>query len=132
MFYVTKKFEVPMAHRLSKNERACQYVHGHNFIIYVTVQSRSLNNKDMVMDFHDLKETVNKALESWDHGIFLNENDPITIEKTKLNLVDSDPTSEVLCFYFFNQLEDKLPEGVILNSIKISETDGSESTFHKN
>jgi 6-pyruvoyltetrahydropterin/6-carboxytetrahydropterin synthase len=119
-----------MAHRLSKNNRACQYLHGHNIIGKVTVKSEQLNNEDMVMDFYDLKKIISDIINSWDHGLFLNKHDKIMRpEKCKLFLTDCDPTSEALCKVLFNKIEEALPKNVEMHSITLIEAEGSEATY---
>ena len=99
MYYLTKIFEVPMAHRLSKLDGSrCFFCHGHNVQIEVTIKSSYLNSQDMVMDFSILKKIVNELIDTWDHGMFLNKSDENVFNVNCVtHIFEQDPTSEVLC-----------------------------------
>jgi 6-pyruvoyl-tetrahydropterin synthase len=43
MYYLTKTFEIPMAHRLSNHKGRCHLFHGHNLTLEVTIKSYVLN-----------------------------------------------------------------------------------------
>lgn len=133
MYYITKTFNVPVGHRLSKHKGKCKNFHGHNLKIEVTVSSKVLNEDDMVMDFSILKEIVNKEIISWDHGMFLNKNDSECklLNECITNLFDSDPTAEVLCRYLYDKLTYALPFGVNIHSICIWEADDSKAEYNR-
>jgi 6-pyruvoyltetrahydropterin/6-carboxytetrahydropterin synthase len=135
MYYLSKMFEVPISHRLSKHLGRCHLFHGHNLKISVEIKSEKLNSNDMVMDFSELKKIVNDIISSWDHGMFINNCDKETIEKLNCDLhtFDCDPTSEVLCEYLYFKMKDSLDThiDVFIHSISIWETENSKSTFSK-
>ena len=61
MFTVTKRMEVSGAHFLHLDyESKCTNLHGHNWIITVTVQNDTLDRNGMVVDFSKIKEIVNQ------------------------------------------------------------------------
>ena len=61
MFTVTKRMEVSGAHYLHLDyESKCTNLHGHNWIITVTVQSEEVDHNGMVVDFSKIKEIVNR------------------------------------------------------------------------
>lgn len=81
MYYVQKKIEVAMAHRLSLSyESKCSQIHGHNALVTVFCKSKELNKEGMVIDFMTIKRTVKGLL---DHK-FVND------------VVDFNPTAENL------------------------------------
>ena len=138
MYYLTKTFEVPISHRLSKHLGKCQLFHGHNLYIEVTIKSRYLNNNDMVMDFSKLKELVNSIIYSWDHGMFINQSDLEMVKdlKCELHVFETDPTSEVLCKKLFEDLQNKILKteewlNIFVHSISIWETKNSKSTYQE-
>lgn len=64
MYTVTKRLEISAAHQLSLNyESKCKNLHGHNWIIYVTCQSETLDANDMVVDFKHIKNLVSDVLD---------------------------------------------------------------------
>lgn len=134
MYYLSKTFEVPMAHRLSKLTKSrCVNWHGHNVFIEVTIKSYILNDNDMVLDFSILKKIVNECIDSWDHGIFLNKTDINCIEDNCVKHVfDQDPTSEVLCEYLYDQLKEifmEKHENVYMHSVGMWETRDSKCVY---
>lgn len=63
MYTVTKRLEISAAHQLSLNyESKCKNLHGHNWIIYVTCQSETLDANGMVVDFKHIKNIVSDVL----------------------------------------------------------------------
>lgn len=64
MYTVTKRLEISAAHQLSLNyESKCKNLHGHNWIIYVTCQSETLDVNGMVVDFKHIKNLVSNVLD---------------------------------------------------------------------
>ena len=60
MFTVTKRMEISGAHFLRLNyESKCTSMHGHNWIVTVTVQNDKLDENGMVVDFTKIKDVVN-------------------------------------------------------------------------
>lgn len=59
MYTVTKRIEVSGAHKLSlPYQSKCKNLHGHNWIIFVTCESETLNDAGMVVDFVEIKDIV--------------------------------------------------------------------------
>ena len=51
MYRVKKRLEISAAHRLNLDyESKCTNIHGHNWIIYVYLQSETLDQNGMVYD----------------------------------------------------------------------------------
>lgn len=100
-FSVTKEFTFEAAHRLIKKYTGkCTNNHGHSWIIKLVVDCEQLDDKDMVIDFQDLK-----ALKVWiddnlDHATILWENDPmcdyIIQSKQRIFKTNENPTSEII------------------------------------
>lgn len=90
MYYVKKRMEVAMAHRLSLSyESKCTRLHGHNAVITVYCCSENLNESGMVVDFKKIKHTVEDML---DHRV-ANE------------VVDFNPTAENLARHICNSID---------------------------
>ena len=59
MYTVTKCIEVSGAHKLNlPYQSKCKNFHGHNWIIFVTCESETLNDSGMVVDFVEIKDIV--------------------------------------------------------------------------
>ena len=131
-----------MAHALPAYEGKCHNIHGHSYKLFVTVEGAPLQHQGaptdgMVLDFHQLKEIVNRHIvEQFDHALVLprkgQEPDDNTDSPTqlggyaaKLILVDFQPTSENLLLHFARLLNGQLPVGTRLHSLKLYETETS-------
>ena len=112
MITITKIFRFEASHSLPKHKGKCKNLHGHSYKLEVTVGSKQLNEKDMVMDFGDLKKIVNKEIiDKLDHQ--------------HLNQFYDNPTAENMVIDFFNKINDGLFgfNFVFLDSIRLWETD---------
>jgi len=112
------------AHRLRDYEGECENLHGHNWHVTVKVTGEELNELGMLMDFRDLKEMLNNALDRLDHK-YLNEIEPFD----RIN-----PTTENLAEYVGEQLSRQLPAGVGVSSVTCWESDhcGARVTWNGN
>lgn len=56
--------EISAAHKLSLDyESKCTHLHGHNWVITVFCESKTLNHNDMVEDFTHIKKAVHNVLD---------------------------------------------------------------------
>jgi 6-pyruvoyltetrahydropterin/6-carboxytetrahydropterin synthase len=130
MYYVTKVFSIPMAHRLSNLvDSRCFYYHGHNYKIEITVKSMVLNKNYMVIDFSELKKITEIILDNWDHGMMVNKDSSFHGEFCRTIYVDGEPTAEYMAFTLFNEIQKLLPENVRMDSVTVWETDTSKAVY---
>ena len=133
MHRVERRFTFPMGHRLSKHLGACANVHGHNVTLLVGVKALGLNDNDMVIDFHDLKNIVQPLLDEWDHSTLLNQTDKDDAVDCplfkKVLMYDFDPTAERLSEHLYHIIDSLLPIGVRIDYIKFYENENSMATF---
>ena len=109
MYYVEKRIEVAMAHRLCLTyESKCSHLHGHNAIVTVYCKSETLNENGMVVDFSKIKEIVNQ----FDHHLI---NDV---------LGDLNPTAENMAKWIC----DHIPYCI---RVSVQETEGNVATYEK-
>lgn len=79
-------FNFASAHFLVFENGAREPLHGHNYRVRVSVQAKKLE-KDMVVDFLDIKPIVRDLCDTLDHKFLLPEkNNYITINKTETNV----------------------------------------------
>jgi 6-pyruvoyltetrahydropterin/6-carboxytetrahydropterin synthase len=131
---VTKKFTFDMAHALYGYDGPCKNIHGHTYVLSITLLGKILNNQahpknGMVIDFTDLKKIINEQIISkFDHSLVLNLNSPHAhlndLDKNfeKINYVPFQPSCENLLINFLNRIKDKFPESIIVKSLKLEET----------
>lgn len=132
---ITKEFRFEGAHALPGYNGRCKNIHGHSYILYVTVTGEPLqdiNNpgNGMVIDFKILKEIVNtNIIDKFDHALVLREGTPLSAELAQeypnVFLTNFSPTTENLICYFAETIKANLPEGVELFSLKLHETASS-------
>ena len=101
---LTKEFRFEGAHALTGYDGKCRHIHGHSYILYVTVKGTPSNpdgtpKSGMLIDFTDLKRIVNDhIIDVFDHSLILRESAPLAAEIGQL------------------------PAGVHLHSLRLHET----------
>jgi len=112
---VTKIFEFDAAHCLPGHKGKCASIHGHTYKLEITaegeLQQDDYSSLDMVVDFSDLKEIVNKVIiDKVDHKM-LNE------------VFSFRTTAENLALHFLNLLRKEGEEkGIKIAKVKLWET----------
>lgn len=132
MIRITKEFKFEMAHALFGYDGLCKNIHGHSYRLWVTIKGSILketnHKKDgMVLDFSILKKIVKPDLiDKYDHSLVLNANSPHSnVDLSafeKVFFLPYQPTSENLVYDFAREIKDKLPNGIILQKVVLSET----------
>ncbi len=116
----TRSVEVP--------QNKCINLHGHSYVLEVTVGSDTLSEQDMVMDFYHVKNALKSLIDTIDHSFIIDEQDPMfgelkeVAEKfgaLKIFPVKFCPTAEALAKFFYDFLEDKLKEKGLLGEVKV-------------
>jgi len=78
-FSVTKVIEFSYGHRLLEHDGKCRYLHGHNGLLEVDIDTESLDEMGMVVDFGRVNEIVKAWVEAnLDHKMLLRRDDPMT------------------------------------------------------
>jgi 6-pyruvoyltetrahydropterin/6-carboxytetrahydropterin synthase len=131
---VTKIFRFEMAHALWGYDGLCKNIHGHSYVLKVTVIGTPIEDQadkklGMVIDFGDLKRVVNKNIvDVFDHSVILNNNAPVDKFLDIKDMFDRktwfdfQPTAENLVIYFADILQKELPAEIGLHSIRLYET----------
>jgi 6-pyruvoyltetrahydropterin/6-carboxytetrahydropterin synthase len=131
---VTRMFRFEMAHALWGYDGLCKNIHGHSYVLKVTVMGTPVEDPGdtklgMVIDFGDLKRLVNKHIvDVFDHSLILNEKAPVEKFAEIQHMFDRktwfsfQPTAENLVIHFAGILKAHLPENVRLHSVRLYET----------
>jgi 6-pyruvoyltetrahydropterin/6-carboxytetrahydropterin synthase len=135
MIQVTKEFSFEMAHALEGHDGACSRIHGHSYRLWVTVGGEPSGDagspkQGMVVDFGDLKRIVGEEIIGrFDHAFVVRRTaansalvEAMAAHYEGVMVVDWQPTSENLVTHFAELLRPRLPAGVTLRAIKLSET----------
>jgi 6-pyruvoyltetrahydropterin/6-carboxytetrahydropterin synthase len=99
MFRVSREIDFCYGHRLLNYDGKCKYLHGHNGRAIITIESATLDERGMVLDFSDIKKVVSSWIdEKLDHRMLLHKGDPfvpiLQQQEEPLFLMDVNPTAE--------------------------------------
>ena len=132
---ITKEFRFEGAHALMNYNGKCKNIHGHSYILYVTVVGEAKTDPNgpdngMVIDFKLLKDIVNKnVIDKFDHALVLEEGTPLSNELSteypNVYLTNFRPTTENLICFFAQTIKENLPQEINLYSLKLHETASS-------
>lgn len=134
---LTKEFRFEMAHALWNYDGLCRNIHGHSYILAVTVIGEPIKKSNspklgMVMDFGDLKRIVNEEIvDRLDHSIVISDKAPseqllsLPQMSERYEIVNYQPTCENMLVDFAERISKHLPDGIELFSLKLNETANS-------
>lgn len=139
---ITKDFSFEMAHALWNYDGACSNIHGHSYVLSVTLAGEPLNDKDnpkngMVVDFGEIKKWVRHSIvDEFDHSLLISsEADAESIASSRqmfnrLKIMDFQPTCENLLIYIADTIRKQLPGNIRLHSLKLRETASSYAEWY--
>ena len=139
---ITKEFRFEASHALLNYNGLCKNIHGHSYILFVTVIGEPVTNESdpklgMLMDFGDLKRIVKKEIvDVLDHSVILNnkaEYQPFINVKEmfdRIHLLDYQPTCENMVVDFAEKIIKRLPKNVEIYSVKLYETATSNAEWY--
>ena len=139
---LTKEFSFEAAHALGGYDGPCREIHGHSYRLFVTIKGTPstdpMNPKQgMVMDFGVLKKIVNEEIISrFDHALVLRSTADEGLRRVLLEQFDNvvtveyQPTCENMLDDFAHRLMKRLPEGVMLHSLRLHETASSYAEWY--
>ena len=131
---ITKEFRFEAAHALWGYDGACRNIHGHSYLLYVTLIGKPVSDPThpkfgMVMDFSVLKKIVNEVItEPFDHALMIRKGTPHSEFVKNSELVgkvmelDYQPTCENMVADFAALIAAQLPQGIRLHSLRLHET----------
>ncbi len=108
-------------HHLRNYPGNCEFPHGHNWKVKVTVRVSELDELGMGIDFKVLKEEVNRVVDELDH-CDLNEHRAFR---------DQNPSSEHIAMFLFAELRESLQsDRYVLYAVQVRETDSSGVIYY--
>lgn len=133
MIKVTKIFHFETAHALHGYHGACRMIHGHSYVLHVTVTSTFGNGDDylpaqgILLDFKELKKLVNDVVvNQLDHKLVLSRaylaSHPGIATEENLVTWDVEPSAENLLIFARKVICDALPAGISLHALRLYET----------
>lgn len=139
---LTKEFSFEAAHALGGYDGPCREIHGHSYRLFVTIKGEPttdpMNPKQgMVMDFGVLKKIVKEEIISrFDHALVLRTTADEGLRRVLAEQFDNvvtveyQPTCENMLDDFAHRLMKRLPEGVMLHSLRLHETASSYAEWY--
>lgn len=120
----TRRIEFDAAHRVVGHQNKCRFLHGHRYVLEVTLQENKLNSLGMVMDFGEMKNIIQSWINNYfDHNIILQHTDHALGEYIaqytgqKIYYMQENPTAENIALHLKNDILPHLFSG---NSCQIS------------
>lgn len=112
MYRLTVKHHFDAAHFLEGYHGKCAQLHGHRWVVEVTVKGEQLDNIGMLVDFSLIKDSLKELLGDFDHHL-LNE---------LKQFAGVNPTAENLARFCYYHIKKDLPPKIVIEKIRIYET----------
>jgi 6-pyruvoyltetrahydropterin/6-carboxytetrahydropterin synthase len=131
MYSVTKRIDFCYGHRLLDYDGVCKHPHGHNAVAEIEVRTETLDRRNMVVDFTDIKQRMKSWIDrELDHRMILRRDDPLVELLQKLGepvyVLESNPTVERIARLLFDiSREQELP----VSRVTVWETPSSWATY---
>lgn len=129
---LTKEFRFEAAHFLPGYDGLCANVHGHSYVLRVTVRGHAQEEqaspkRGMVLDFSVLKPIVEEEVVSLlDHSLMVRSDQTEVIDalagRFRVVRFDFQPTCENLLPWMAARIARRLPAQVELVSLRLNET----------
>jgi 6-pyruvoyltetrahydropterin/6-carboxytetrahydropterin synthase len=131
MYSVTKRIEFCYGHRLMDYDGVCRHPHGHNAVVEIDIRAETLDARNMVADFTDIKRIVKGWIDrELDHKMILRRDDPLAELLRTLGepmfLLDTNPTVERIAQLIFDVSRE---HGLPVARVTVWETPTSWATY---
>jgi 6-pyruvoyltetrahydropterin/6-carboxytetrahydropterin synthase len=147
-YRICKTIEIENGHMLSLHPDKCRFPHGHTRRVEFVLEAVDLDANGMVCDFKVVKDAVGEYVDSFDHALCMNTDDPMyaTLKGVYgdrvIGFTATEPTTEVLAKAIFDECVQRLGqyraqmqpryvlrEGVQLVRIRVWETSSSWAEY---
>jgi 6-pyruvoyltetrahydropterin/6-carboxytetrahydropterin synthase len=120
-YALTVRTTFAAAHRLREYEGNCERLHGHNWRVEVTVESRVLDDRGIALDFRAIKAQLAEMLSRFDHK-YLNDVAPFDV----LN-----PSSENLARHMFEEMEKLILPPAVVARVAVWESEDARAEYYR-
>lgn len=147
-YRICKSLEIENGHMLSKHPDKCRFPHGHTRKVEFVLEAEELDANEMVCDFKVIKDAVGAWLETFDHAMCMNTDDPAyPLFKERygdrvIGFEHQDPTTELMARIIFDHTAKALRDHamrvdsryplrgqVLLRSVRVWETTSSWAEY---
>lgn len=150
MITITRRLEFDAGHRVLGHEGKCKHLHGHRYVVEITVMASALDSLGRVIDFSVIKTIVGGWIDRhWDHNMLLHPDDPLArlydiecisgIHKAEIfgdkspyimPRYASNPTAENISHVLFNLATDLLSvHAITIVGVRVWETPNSRASY---
>ena len=119
IYALTVGASIAAAHRLREYDGNCERLHGHNWRIDVTVESKTLDDRGIALDFREIKLLLSEILSRYDH-VYLNEVSPFDT---------MNPSSENFARHIFEEMEKRVLPPVKVSKVAVWESEGARAEY---
>ncbi|MBI4632473.1 MAG: 6-carboxytetrahydropterin synthase QueD [Deltaproteobacteria bacterium] len=120
MYEVTVKKSFAAAHLLKDIGGKCEELHGHNFVVEVSVTAAELNQEGLLIDFRTLKKWTDEILVKLDHK-HLNNTPPFK---------NMNPSSENIARFIYDGITEKASrERIAVSRVTVWESDNARVSY---
>jgi len=116
MYRICKMLEIESGHLLTGHPDTCRFPHGHTRKVEVVLESEVLDPDQMVCDFKVIKDALSTCIETYDHALCVNSDDPMypvlreAYGERIISFPGINPTTEILAKTFFDAVCTRLAE----------------------
>jgi 6-pyruvoyltetrahydropterin/6-carboxytetrahydropterin synthase len=123
VYEVTIKQSFSAAHMLTEVGGTCEKLHGHNFIVEVSICSAALTDAGILIDFRILKQWTGEILKEFDHK-YLNEISYFN---------GMDPSSENVARFIYDRISEKVKKSNLdVSRVTVWESEDARVSYYGN
>ena len=120
MYEITVNKSFSAAHIIKDIGGKCEELHGHNFIVEVTLAAGALNKEGLLIDFRIVKEWLEELFVALDHK-YLNEHP---------YFMNVNPSAENLARFIYDKINEKAQvKNVDVSSVTVWESENARATY---
>ena len=121
MYDIFTRTHFSSGHHLRNYPGNCERPHGHNWQVEVTVESPTLDERGIALDFRIIKASLNGLLSRFDHR-YMNEVPPFD----GLN-----PSSENLARHLYEEMGKSVPPPARVSRVTVWESDDARAEYSR-
>ena len=137
MYSLISEHSFDAAHFLKGYEGKCSNIHGHRWRVVVEIQGDALkkdsHTRGMLIDFDELKETIKKEVDYFDHCLIIKKNslkentyNALKDEGFRIVELDFRSTAENFSKYFYDRISEK---GYQVKCVSVYETSNNCAVY---